>query len=46
MNIEVNTISALTVNGDRLNPHLAELATIGALADGGVKQIAFSSGDL
>lgn len=42
----MNVTSALTVNSDRLNQHLAELAQIGALADGGVKRIAFSPEDL
>lgn len=42
----MNVTSVLTVNGDRLNQRLTELAQIGALAGGGVKRIAFSPEDL
>lgn len=40
------TDSALTINGDRLNQRLAELATIGQLPTGGISRVAFSPADL
>ncbi|MGB0561833.1 MAG: Zn-dependent hydrolase [Spirulinaceae cyanobacterium] len=38
--------SPLTINGERLNAHLAALAQIGRLAHGGVSRVAFSAADL
>ncbi len=35
----------LRVNGDRLNAHLAELATIGATPEGGTHRVAYSDAD-
>ncbi|MEO0854292.1 MAG: Zn-dependent hydrolase, partial [Cyanobacteria bacterium J06648_11] len=37
---------ALTLNGDRLNASLDDLAWIGRLPDGGIRRIAFSSEDI
>ena len=39
-------LSKLTVNGDRLNRTLSQLAEIGKLPDGGVSRVAFSANDL
>ena len=39
------TAMDLRVNGDRLNGHLAELAGIGATAEGGTNRIAYSDAD-
>ncbi|MBD2037313.1 Zn-dependent hydrolase [Leptolyngbya sp. FACHB-321] len=39
-------LSKLTVNGDRLNRTLWQLAEIGKLPDGGVSRLAFSADDL
>ncbi|XGV99772.1 MAG: Zn-dependent hydrolase [Leptolyngbya sp. BL-A-14] len=39
-------LSTLTVNGDRLNRSLSQLAQIGKLPDGGVSRVAFTTDDL
>ncbi|PSB33673.1 Zn-dependent hydrolase [Stenomitos frigidus] len=39
-------LSTLTVNGDRLNRTLFQLAEIGKLPDGGVSRVAFTTDDL
>ncbi|MBW4692466.1 MAG: Zn-dependent hydrolase [Lyngbya sp. HA4199-MV5] len=39
-------VSTLTVNGDRLNRTLFQLAEIGKLPDGGVSRVAFTTDDL
>jgi N-carbamoyl-L-amino-acid hydrolase len=44
--MESRTTTQLLINGDRLNQSITTLASIGGLADGGVRRIAYSQEDV
>jgi beta-ureidopropionase / N-carbamoyl-L-amino-acid hydrolase len=44
--VKIQNLDKLSVNSDRLNQNIADLAQIGQLPEGGVKRIAYSSEDI
>jgi beta-ureidopropionase / N-carbamoyl-L-amino-acid hydrolase len=44
--VKIQDLDKLSVNGDRLNQNIADLAQIGQLPEGGVKRIAYSLEDI